>query len=41
MLGYNLQFDGLKKDHISVTPKYLLNQSSFEHSFNFTSVKLK
>jgi hypothetical protein len=41
MVGYNLVFDGMKKDHISITPKYLVNQSQFSQSFNFTTAKIK
>ena len=40
-IGYNLAFSGMQKDHITITPKYLVNQSQFEHSFNFTSAKIK
>lgn len=29
------------KEHIEITPKYLVNHSDFEHSFNFSSAKIK
>ena len=39
--GYNLVFEGAKKDHIQVTPKYEVNSSSFPSSKNFTNAKIK
>jgi len=40
--GFNLFFEAQKyKDHISVTHKYSVNDSSFSESFNFTSAKIK
>ena len=38
--GYNLQFDGRQNDHISITPKYTLNESEFNRSMLFRSVKI-
>jgi hypothetical protein len=40
-LGYNLQFNGLLTDHIKINPKYQVSKMEFEHSFNFTTAKIK
>lgn len=34
-------FEGVKKDHLEIVPKYTINQSEFDHSYNFTAAKLK
>lgn len=40
-LGFNLRFEGIQKDHITITPKWTHNQSDFEHSFNFSNARIK